>query len=1379
MSQKFFERSFFNIQYNKTKPFFDFEATVSPSITIMRKITKESSFGGGLKSALLRKKRKSVALKEGALDNHSWGFETGNTTESKSIDMEEECLVEKTSFDYGKSGTVANKNYDQTPKEPDIKTKKALGKPLRKIDFSGCNDNNDNVFLDVFLELSLLLKNLVTVAVRKFFALDINLDKVLMVIRKLFSKVNGFGKTSTFSKFSEVIYVSFTSKSSLAQTTEKTRVVNILVNTNLKKSTGHSDWTVIKKKIPVRTLAETVCAVLSEFGSVVSIKIQLVGLWQKAVTDLVADRWFILIKKDAVRVAKASHKTLLYTLPMGTNAYDIWDFVGSVGGKTCVINRHLVIYVQVRCAVVCFNSIALINVVMETIPVLKGANLCWSYLSSVKYNKCGNLDHILLSCSVGENVFSGSPTYRLLSDDNKSRLASIYARCSALISHPVSFGGVSWANIVGRFLFSPLPVCNGSTASGSSSEIKPIPVVSMELNDRFATLKHSFASLAECVDKLAMRLNLFRPTVSQLNPGCQSLVTSSLQNQGVDIVMSKSSGVATGSKAIAKVTVFNPLVISKMKKTLNNFSIMVMGFSAKINNADLVPAIINKFDGVRIFSFGLDKEFLGAGVTIIMNNSFAHYMSKVEEIPGYFYLVWLLFKPKLSVVFLGLYAGASARTRFGQACKINSFIAKAINFSTFVVLGSDFNEDEYKKSTSFKFCSDLGLDAVKVINYIFISKSLLSVLAGYEVTSVSDFFDTNHNAVLLNGEHKQANKDKWKFKIKDADANNAKITKNLDTMWKILKEVVTSLANSVFFRHWFSEFNCLKNKQSSKFFKLELLVAKLIKCLSLDQESKTVCLFKSKYYEFRVVRNISIKKAIDKHIKFFSSNKEHMIKSVLDQPFRKVVLDHLIVDNELILEPKKVKLASNQYAPLDYVSDRAFSNVMDVIGLDEFLLVVKELSDGKAAGISVLKSTSTQTPIFTIGSIIKNVLEKNKKLWLTNQVMTDFGLTDRYTVHNGLDQEEVFLLLLTSRVNPKGSKTSFFVASAFVDNTIWVENCLAAAQHILDIARAREVLLSISGSRISIAKKNESYQYLGIFFSMDGLSKPSLAKAHSNVKFFSNMVLRKTITKKQFLYLVSAVLQFIKDTTARINPAAKLRKKLGIIATSEKLLPLPLNLCPLYKELHNKTFRSTKTFRYHTFSTLSTKVAFEHQRTSTDNTKPKVAESEIIGANHLEFTKSLFQHYCQYLRLNHNHISTESAFNFYINEKISSLLGTLPLAWKKNRAESPSNLSYHYTPESAINISSTNMFPSTDHMANTLRDLIHFGISDLWEAVESEKEEEKSEDQEFTYQHPITENLEVETPNIQTQQQLENPEIETPNIRTPPNQRNQKPELIN
>ncbi|KAG9305661.1 hypothetical protein G9A89_022583 [Geosiphon pyriformis] len=165
--------------------------------------------------------------------------------------------------------------------------------------------------------------------------------------------------------------------------------------------------------------------------------------------------------------------------------------------------------------------------------------------------------------------------------------------------------------------------------------------------------------------------------------------------------------------------------------------------------------------------------------------------------------------------------------------------------------------------------------------------------------------------------------------------------------------------------------------------------------------------------------------------------------------------------------------------------------------------------------------------------------------------------------------------------------------------------------------------------------------------------------------------------------------------------------------------------------------------------------------------KTTIAESENIGTNHLKFVKSLFQHYCQHLGLTHNHISAESAFNFYVNERIAYLLRTSvniesvretfynkliqntslptnhnfafiitkinkeiehhtqqrypitytskdkgklqtptvtpqriqPLTWKKTRIEFPNNPSYHYTPGSAINISSTDTFTSNATLA--------------------------------------------------------------------------------
>ncbi|KAG9306154.1 hypothetical protein G9A89_016058 [Geosiphon pyriformis] len=54
------------------------------------------------------------------------------------------------------------------------------------------------------------------------------------------------------------------------------------------------------------------------------------------------------------------------------------------------------------------------------------------------------------------------------------------------------------------------------------------------------------------------------------------------------------------------------------------------------------------------------------------------------------------------------------------------------------------------------------------------------------------------------------------------------------------------------------------------------------------------------------------------------------------------------------------------------------------------------------------------------------------------------------------------------------------------------------------------------------SKKKKPHRYLDIFLSTDGFSIPSLAKTHSDVRFFTNLILRKAILDKQFLYLVSA-----------------------------------------------------------------------------------------------------------------------------------------------------------------------------------------------------------------------------------------------------------------
>ncbi|KAG9287992.1 hypothetical protein G9A89_017587 [Geosiphon pyriformis] len=194
------------------------------------------------------------------------------------------------------------------PKSLRLVTKQALSKLLGKINFLDNNDDN-NILLNSSVIFSLPLKNLVNVSVRKFFILDISLDNVvgksaqekLVVVRKLFSKINGFGGAFILLKFAGIIRTLFTSKLSLMQASKRAKDAKILVNTDLKKSTGCSDWAVVVKKIPVGTSAKAVHAALSEFGIIKSIKMQL----QSNHADLVAAEWSILIGKDAVCIARA------------------------------------------------------------------------------------------------------------------------------------------------------------------------------------------------------------------------------------------------------------------------------------------------------------------------------------------------------------------------------------------------------------------------------------------------------------------------------------------------------------------------------------------------------------------------------------------------------------------------------------------------------------------------------------------------------------------------------------------------------------------------------------------------------------------------------------------------------------------------------------------------------------------------------------------------------------------------------------------------------------------------------------------------------------------------------------------------------------------
>ncbi|KAG9293046.1 hypothetical protein G9A89_016408 [Geosiphon pyriformis] len=199
----------------------------------------------------------------------------------------------------------------------------------------------------------------------------------------------------------------------------------------------------------------------------------------------------------------------------------------------------------------------------------------------------------------------------------------------------------------------------------------------------------------------------------------------------------------------------------------------------------------------------------------------------------------------------------------------------------------------------------------------------------------------------------------------------------------------------------------------------------------------------------------------------------------------------------------------------------------------------------KGDNFSVLKGTTMQSPIFAIGSVIEDALEKNRELWLVLQDMQK-AYDSSYDGFWVKRQESVCGYKLDSRfvANTGCAKswaglTSFLTAGVFVNNMIWIGSSQAATQHILNVA----------------TKKGEPYRYLGIFLSTEGLSKSSLAKARLDVQFFTNLVLRKAISYKQFSYLVSAVLH-------------------SIIAYRTQFSFVPISVCAKWDTMIRKSLKS-------------------------------------------------------------------------------------------------------------------------------------------------------------------------------------------------------------
>ncbi|KAG9298306.1 hypothetical protein G9A89_002794 [Geosiphon pyriformis] len=798
-----------------------------------------------------------------------------------------------------------------------------------------------------------------------------------------------------------------------------------------------------------------------------------------------AARWSFLIGKDSVHVAimvgnretwasRDQFRALLFTLPVGTIAHDLGDFFEGAGGKTSVINRLLETGNRVCCAVVCFDSDEVLESAFRTELILGSVKLSWAKLDLVHCERCEKFGHSALKCD--------------------AELAKLYVKKNVPISRPVAFGGKSWAQVV-----SVASVSHGFHAgSGSGSPpsgdlslggvLPPLPVVNSSLSACLALLKCSVELLSKQISNILSRFDNI--SLASLTPSSQlapsvspTSVSLVVANSDLDFDMavddpfvqptSFSPGVTSllldpsSSKVLtskvggleSKLVVFDisvGLILAKLDQ-------LCAGLETKLCSGSQ-PWIMKRFEGVWVFMSGLDVGFCGAGVVIFVNDSLACHVFKVEEIKGRVLSIHFLFKNKLFVSVIGLYACASGGNRFAQASVINSFIANTVNKSSFVVLGGDFNEDNSVKGVSLRKCLGLGLVNVfgghslaristwsnsrgisKVLDYILVSDSLISAVVDCDVSSVLEFFDTDHLAVSmsiglggfldthLNSIRKHTNKDCWKFKIKDADEkkwahfkdlsecvllgslNRFKMAEdggNLDGMWGMLADAMTASAEKIFSRHWYSEFDCAKNRLSSKFSRLELLVVKLLKVLRWNDTLGFDCLAdtwfkvdsseaskvlsmvgdgvgfaglishlskirkqyrKSKYCESEVAKRSAIRDVVDKCMEKFEMDKGVMIQSILEQPFHKVILDHLVVGDSLILEPDEVKLKvddimvnwtrkqnalpalsgpwAQQYAPLAYVNDSAFSLVMCDITMCKMSSVISNLLNGKAAGL--------------------------------------------------------------------------------------------------------------------------------------------------------------------------------------------------------------------------------------------------------------------------------------------------------------------------------------------------------------------------------------------------------------------------------------------
>ncbi|KAG9293668.1 hypothetical protein G9A89_019005 [Geosiphon pyriformis] len=756
-----------------------------------------------------------------------------------------------------------------------------------------------------------------------------SISEKLIFLKKIFYQIDGFGGALTPSKFPGIIRLIFTINS-------------------------HIDQEIIVKEIPVNLPRLVIEAVFSKFSKIVSVKLQLVSLWQKTLVEYesfeMADL-VVAIGNKQMWVSRDQHQALLYTLSVGTTAHDLSGLLESYGGKTYFIGRNPSLYVYDQCAVICFENKTSKLAAVDLIPVFKNMNLCWAGFCLAYCTQCTHFGHITANCSVGGMV----------SDQNCVCLAVIYKKKSAPVSYLALFGERTWASI---------------PSSGSIDNSKPLPSVVNDLEKWLVSIESSLVSLVGQIGKLAKRLESLVSAVFQPSPGWKDIVMG--VGLGESTCDKTAAAIVTATYTVKNFSMFPHVV--KLENMLEGLAASVLSLSVCFDSLVLAAVSLLErllramFAGVRVFTSGLDSGHMGSGVAIIMDSSLAKHVCKVLEVPSRLLLVKLLFRNRLSVSILELYAGASLTVCFSQADEINFLITRAVNKFSFVIFSSNFNKNRSHKCASFKKCFDLGLvnslggssldklptwcnscGVAKTIDYVFLSSNLVNAIMDCDMLDVDDFFNTDHKAVFVSFDVKDANELKW-AEFRDDMTANASMFSNtfvaagkfsdLNAMWDIICKIIILSASETFKKKWFKGFDSIFNKVSSRFHKLKLLVSKLVKASYLISESDFALLLdtwnrldsvgilsvksfflsgsgfdgicsklaktrkfyhSSKMLEFKCAKESHIRQAIESRMESFELDKGCTIRSVLECPFHKVVLDHLVVDDELVLELELVK----------------------------------------------------------------------------------------------------------------------------------------------------------------------------------------------------------------------------------------------------------------------------------------------------------------------------------------------------------------------------------------------------------------------------------------------------------------------------------------